>query len=292
MATCILSRKRFSRGADVHVFLLAPAALFVVLFFLLPFLTVAVRSVTPSTGMRLELHSFTLVNYVEIVASRYYWDILARTFWISAWVTFWALCLGYPIAYFIVRRLRSRTSRRLAYFVVLVPLFTSGIVRAFGWIVLLGRQGFVNTMALSAGLIRQPLPLLFNDTGVIIGLVHVLVSFIVLAVASVLQNIDAVLDEAAQDLGAGPWQTFRCITWPLSMPGVLAGATIVFTLAASSYVVPSLLGGGRVQVLGTLVFQQFMVSFNWAFGSALSLVLLASVLLAVGAATRFASIRR
>jgi putative spermidine/putrescine transport system permease protein len=160
------------------------------------------------------------------------------------------------------------------YVVVVAPLFTSAIVRAFGWMVLLGREGLVNRMLMFLGVVREPLPLLFNEIGVIIGSVYILTPFMVLTVASVLQNIEPILEEAAADLGATPLTSFRTVVWPLSMPGVIAGSVIVFTLSMSAYVTPSVLGGGMVKVLPMLVFEQFMSVFQWGFGSALAVVLL------------------
>ena len=183
--------------------------------------------------------------------------------------------------------IRQRWLKRLVYVIVIAPLFTSAIVRAFGWMVLLGRQGLVNGLLMGLGLVEEPLPLLFSEAGVIIGSVYILTPFMVLTVASVLQNLDPTLEEAAADLGARPSVSFWTVTWPLSVPGVVAGAVIVFTLSMSAYVTPSVLGGGKVKVIAMLVFEQFMALFQWPFGAALAVVLLLVTLAVIGVAGRW-----
>jgi putative spermidine/putrescine transport system permease protein len=173
--------------------------------------------------------------------------------------------------------------RRLIYIIVVTPLFTSNIVRAFGWMVLLGRRGMINDLLQLTGVTDRPLPLLYGQTSIVVGLTYIMAPFMVLTVASVLQNIDRSLDEAARDLGAGAWSTFTRVTLPLSMPGVIAGSLIVFTLSVSAYVTPSILSGGRQNVMSMLIFQQYGAILNFPFGAALSVVLLATTLILVGA---------
>ena len=156
-------------------------------------------------------------------------------------------------------------------------------MRAFGWMVLLGRRGLVNDTLRSIGLIDTPLPLLYGQTSIVIGLVYIMAPFMVLTIAAVLQNIDRSLEEASRDLGAGAWATFTKVTLPLSLPGVVAGSLIVFTLSVSAYVTPSILSGGRQNVTSMLIFQQYGTILNFSFGAALSIVLLATTLILVGA---------
>lgn len=231
-------------------------------------------------------------HYVKALTDGYYLGVLWTTLRLSLWITGISFLLGYPIAYLVTRVVRHRWLKRLVYMIVIAPLFTSAIVRAFGWMVLLGRQGLVNRSLIGVGLVQEPLPLLYSEVGVIIGSVYILTPFMVLTVASVLQNLDPTLEEAAADLGARPVVSFWTVTWPLSLPGVAAGAVIVFTLSMSAYVTPSVLGGGKVKVLAMLVFEQFMTLFQWPFGSALAVVLLVLTLAVIGVAGRWGERRR
>jgi putative spermidine/putrescine transport system permease protein len=189
-----------------------------------------------------------------------------------------ALVLGYVVALYLVRSLRSRTARRLTYLIVVAPLFTSSIVRSFGWMVGLGNNGFLNRWLLDLGIVDRPVRLIFNETGVVIALTHILLPFMVLSIAAVLQNIDPALEEAAMDLGASRLTTFLTVTLPLSLPGVLAGSLIVFTLAMSAYVTPAVLSGGRLKVVPMLIYEQYISVFDWGFGAAMAMILLALTL--------------
>jgi putative spermidine/putrescine transport system permease protein len=257
--------------------LLGGPTLFFVAFFLLPFGIVLTDSFHDKEG------AATLAQYAKALGDLYYWETLLLTFKLSLYVTVAAFLIGYPLAYFIVRQVRSRLFRSLLYVVVVTPLFTSNIVRAFGWMVMLGRRGLVNDALVGAGIVDRPLPLLYGQTSIVIGLTYIMTPFMVLAVASVLQNIDRSLEDAARDLGAGAWATFWRVTFPLSRPGVVAGALIIFTLSVSAYVTPSILSGGRQNVTSMLIFQQYAAVFDFQFGAALSVVLLVTTLLLVGA---------
>jgi putative spermidine/putrescine transport system permease protein len=258
------------------ILLAAPLA-FMLAFFVVPFGVVALESV------KSEQDGFTFAHYAKALGEVYYWETLLLTFKLSFFVVVVTLLIGYPLAYFIVRHVRSKLIRSLLYVIVITPLFTSNIVRAFGWMVLLGRRGLVNDTLRSIGLIDTPLPLLYGQTSIVIGLVYIMAPFMVLTIAAVLQNIDRSLDEASRDLGAGAWATFTKVTLPLSLPGVIAGSLIVFTLSVSAYVTPSILSGGRQNVTSMLIFQQYGTILNFSFGAALSIVLLATTLILVGA---------
>ena len=165
----------------------------------------------------------------------------------------------------------------------MTPLFTSNIVRAFGWIVLLGRRGLVNETLVASGLAERPLALLYGEFSIVLGLVYIMTPFMVLTVAAVLQNIDRSLEDAARDLGAGAWSAFCRVTFPLSVPGVIAGALIVFTLSVSAYVTPSILSGGKKTVMSMLIFQQYGAVLDFNFGATLAVILLVTTLVLVGA---------
>jgi putative spermidine/putrescine transport system permease protein len=257
--------------------LLGVPTAFVLAFFLVPLGVVLLDSLRTKEG------AWTLENYAKALGDFYYLETLLLTFKLSLYVTLATFLIGYPLAYYIVRHVKSRLVRSLLYIVVVTPLFTSNIVRAFGWMVLLGRRGLVNDALLATGAIERPLSLLYGQTSIVIGLTYIMAPFMVLTVASVLQNIDRSLDDAARDLGAGAWSTFWRVTFPLSLPGVIAGSLIVFTLSVSAYVTPSILSGGRQNVMSMLIFQQYGAILNFQFGAALSVVLLFTTLVLVGA---------
>ncbi|MEZ5819126.1 MAG: ABC transporter permease [Hyphomicrobiaceae bacterium] len=248
---------------------------FLMAFFVVPF------GVVLHDSFRAKAGGFTLAHYAKALGELYYWETLLLTFKLSLFVTVATLLIGYPLAYFIVRQVKSRLVRSLLYIVVITPLFTSNIVRAFGWMVLLGRRGMVNDSMIALGIIERPVPLLYGQTSIVIGLTYIMSPFMVLTVASVLQNIDRSLEEASRDLGAGAWSTFTKVTLPLSLPGVIAGSLIVFTLSVSAYVTPSILSGGRQNVTSMLIFQQYGAILNFEFGAALSIVLLVTTLILV-----------
>lgn len=257
--------------------LLGLPVLFLLAFFVGPFTTVLVASLLDKSGR------WTLGNYAKALGDPYYWETLLLTFRLSLWVTLAALAVGYPLAYYMTRMLRRRMLRRLFYVVVVTPLFTSNIVRSFGWMVLLSRRGLVNQAVLALGLADRPLPLMFSETAIVIGLTYISAPFMVLTIASVLQTIPGSLVEAARDLGAGRFAAFLRVTLPLSLPGVIAGSVIVFTLSVSAYVTPSIMSGGKTIVMSMLIFQQYSVIFDANFGAALAVVLLLTTLLLVGA---------
>jgi len=254
--------------------LLGPPIVFLAAFFIVPFLTVVVTSLHDMQG-------WALANYAKAVGDLYYWGTLLLTFKLSLWVTLVSLAIGYPLAYYMTNVLKNRVIRRLFYIVVVTPLFTSNIVRSFGWMVILGRRGMVNDALLELGLVDRPLPLLFSEVSIIIGLSYIMTPFMVLTIASVLQNIDRSLEEAARDLGASRFKTFLKVTLPLSLPGVVAGSLIVFTLSVSAYVTPSILGGGKEIVMSMLIFQQYASVFDFNFGATLAVTLLVTTIVLV-----------
>lgn len=248
---------------------------FMAAFFLVPFVVVVVASFQTKDG------AWSLANYMRILADSYYPGILYVTFKLSLIATAVSFVIGYPIAYYIVNLVRSRMARRICYILVIMPLFTSNIVRSFGWMILLGRQGLVNTTLMALGLTDRPMQILFTEFSIIIGLTYILVPFMVLTVAGVLQTIDRSLVEAALDLGASRFVTFAKVTFPLSLPGVVAGSLIVFTLAVSAYVVPSIMSGGRTVVMAMSIFEQYGTLFDFNFGAALAVGLLVVTLILI-----------
>jgi putative spermidine/putrescine transport system permease protein len=257
------------------VLLIGGPLAFLAAFFVVPFAVLAITSLQAKDG------AWTLANYIKFATDFYYWDALLLTFEVALWVTVVTFLVGYPLAYFVTYAIRNRALRRFCYLIIITPLFTSNIVRAFGWIVLLGRKGLVNDILIALGIVDEPARLLFTELSIIIGLSYILIPFMVLTVASVLQNIDRSLVDAARDLGASPFITFLKVTFPLSLPGVVAGSLIVFTLGVSAYVTPSILSGGREVVMSMLIFQQYASVLNFNFGATLAVGLLVTTLILV-----------
>lgn len=247
---------------------LVPFILVLVFFFVFPLLTILNNSFLSKQG------SYTFDHYLSFITDPYYLQILFVTFKISFIVTIITLLISYVIAYYVTKILKNKLMKRFAYVLIISPIFTSAVVRSFGWMVILGNNGFINQYLIKWGVIEQPIPLLYNETGIIIGLIYILAPFMILSLTSVLQNIDPRLEEAASDLGYNRWKTFLKVTLPLSVPGILSGVMMVFSLSLSSYVTPALLSGGKVKVLAMLIYEQMTQSLNWQFGGAMSFIIL------------------
>ena len=251
------------------VFLILPIIVFLAVFFLIPYANMVYMSflVKPETGAYLKV--FTLGNYARALGDAFYWKVLRQTFWYSLITTAITLVLGYPLAYHIARV--PKRWRGLFLIMLISPLLVSIIVRSFGWMILLGKVGIINTLVKRYG--GPELSLMYNAFGVVVGLVHVYLPFMALSIAGALQTISPDIERAARSLGATPWRAFWRITWRLSLPGVFAGTLLVFVLAVSSYVIPILLGGNNVLVMPIVIVQMLLDAFNWPLGSALSMVL-------------------
>lgn len=265
---------RIRRGWIVA--LLLPPLAFLLAFFIVPFVMVALASFHDKAG------AWSLANYARATGELFYWRTLFLTFRISLWTTLVAFAIGYPLAYYITVVIKNRALRRFFYIIIVTPLFTSSIVRSFGWMVLLGRRGLINDALVASGIVDRPLSIMFSEAAVVIGLSYIMTPFMVLTVSSVLQNIDRSLVEAAEDLGAGRLVTFLTVTFPLSLPGVIAGSLIVFTLSVSAYVTPSIMSGGKQVVMSMLIFQQYGSVFEFNFGATLAVALLVTTLVLVG----------
>ncbi|MDQ0271725.1 ABC transporter permease [Cytobacillus purgationiresistens] len=256
--------------------LLAPSVLILLGFFVLPLIVVLNNSIMDETG------SITFHHYLQYFKDSHYLSITWKSIKISLLATFITLLIGYFIAYFTTRYIKSKKLKRVAYIVIISPLFTSAVVRSFGWMVILGNNGFINNTLLALGIISEPIKLLYTETGIIIGLVYILAPFMILSITTVLENIDSRLEEAASDLGLGPFQTFLKVTLPLTVPGILAGSVMVFSLAISAYVTPAMLSGGKVQLIATVIYEQMMQVFNYQFGSAVAFAVLIFSFLIIG----------
>jgi putative spermidine/putrescine transport system permease protein len=254
----------------VHLLLLAPAVTVTGAVFWVSMLILLVMSVYPFLGSGSP--RLSAAPWVKFATDGYYWSVVATTLQLAALVTFFTLLLGYPAAYAMVR-IRRPGLLLGVYLTLFSPILVSVVVRTYGWLILLGKDGVVNFIVLRAGIVGQPLQLIFNTTGIVIAMVHILLPFMIFPILSVIAQLSPEVKEAAMDLGATPWQTFRRVTLPLSLPGMVAGSQIVFTLTMSAFVTPFLMGGGKIQVLSGLIYRDMEV-VNLAFASVTAFVLL------------------
>jgi len=255
--------------------LIAPAVLLFVLFFVLPFGVMAVMSVYSGNPVSNPNAFLTTRHYERFIfdTAGIFHDALYATLRIGFVTTLVSLLIGYPLAHWMAR-IKSRTGHALLLMAVLAPMLTGIVVRTFAWMTLLSDKGVVNQTLMSLGVIGQPLKLMYTETGIVVGLVHIYVPFMVLTLTGVIGRIDERLEQAAENLGASPLRAFLEVTLPLSLPGILAGSLLVFALAISAYVTPILLGGFQIMTLPILIYQQISANFNVGFAAALGIVLL------------------
>ena len=255
--------------------MLAPlgvSAVLVVLLSLALILALSLQRVDPT----LLFTEFTLTAYRENVLQPLFWRVLARSIAISAAVTAATLLLSYPVAYFIA--VKGGRHKALMLVLITAPFFTSYLLRIFAWKIILGFNGVVNSALMTAGLIEAPLQfLVYNSFSVVVALTHAYLAFAVLPIYVALERIDKSLAESASDLGARPFANFRQITLPLSMPGVIAAALLIFVPTVGDYITPTLVGGPGGTMIGNLIQAQFGKANDWPAGSALSVTVILSI---------------
>jgi len=274
------------RGAppDRSVLLLLPALLILALIFLLPLLWFFVRT------LLVEIEPAKLpALFASVLSSRPMRIALVTTLWISLVVTAVTLMLGYPLAYYLASRSGIRFS--LVIFCVIVPYFTSIIVRTYAWMVLLGRNGVVNQLLLGAGLVARPLPLLYNLLGVVIGMTYVLLPYMVLTLYAAMKGIDPSLLRAARGLGAGRFYAFRRVYLPLSLHGIVSGSLIVLIVSIGFFITPALMGGAGDVTVAMLVERAIEILIDWPSAAIMSLVLLAATLVLYALYGRLTDVR-
>ena len=258
------------RGPPPWLLTLPGVALFLALL-VTPILLTAILSFNVyDTAAGVKAGEYTLAHYLHIFTDSYYLEIFWRTLWIAGLVTLLCILIGAPEAY-VLSRMRDPW-RSILLLIVLAPLMISVVVRAFGWSMLLGPEGLVNQTLRWVGL--KPVRMLYTEIAVIVALVHVMLPFMVIPVWTSLQKLDPAVENAALSLRASPFTTLRRIVWPQVMPGVLSGGLIVFGLSASSFAIPGLLGGRRLKMVATLVYDEYLHELNWPLGAALALILL------------------
>lgn len=266
------SRGRFQRrrgserqfGSVTSWLLLAPLLMLFAAVFLLPMADMLDRSLFDP--------EFTTRHYEQLFARELYLRVIGRTLQISAVVAVATLVLGYPVAY-LMARVRGWQAALIAA-CVLIPLWTSTLVRSYAWTALLARNGLINTWLVELGLADAPLRLLYTDGAVIVAMTHVLLPFMILPLYAALRAIPEDLPRAASVLGAGGFAAFRYVVWPLSLPGVAAGLVMVFLISLGFFITPALVGGAQSMMVATLVSQELTTNFNWGFASAIATALL------------------
>lgn len=273
------------RTAQSSAWLAAPAFALLGIIFLAPLAWFFVRTLLVDTS------SSALIGAIGMMlASRVMLVAIITTFWISALVTASTLIAGYPIAWYLASRRGVHAT--LIIFAVIVPYFTSLIVRTYAWMVLLGRDGVINNVLRGLGLIDHPLPLLYNKSSIVIGMSYVLLPYMVLTLFATMRTIDPALVRAARGLGAGPVTVFLRVYLPLTRHGIVAGALIVFILSIGFYITPALLGGPPDVMVAMLIERAVEITLDWQSAAIMSLVLLVVTLILYGVYVRVADINR
>jgi len=265
--------------------LLGPLSLFLAIFFLGPLFIMMVTSfLAPGLYGGVEWHFYPdnfgrILGFADPAFEEYdpiYIAIFLRSIRIAALTVVVTLLVCYPAA-FQISRLSERW-KNISLFLITLPFFTSLIVRLFVWVLLLRQTGLINELLLKTGLINRPLEMIYTDGAIIVGMVYIFIPFMFMPVYASVEKLDWSLVRASQDLGAGPVRTFLRIILPLTLPGIIGGSIIVFIPALGNFVVPAVLGGAKVQMLGNLIEQQFLSARNWPFGSALAMLVMSVML--------------
>jgi putative spermidine/putrescine transport system permease protein len=255
--------------------LAAPLTLFFLVFFVAPLVQLLVLSLHNDTAGVV----WGIGQYVHFLTDPFSLSVLGSTLLLGAEVTALCLVLGFPIAW-LYHRVGSRV-QTLIILIVLLPLLTSVVVRTFAWIVILGRQGIINSTLLSIGAIDAPIRLLYTQVGVVLALAQVQMPLMTLPLITALGRIDMNLEDASCSLGAGSWRTFWKVVLPLSLPGVIAGCTLTYAAAITAFITQSLIGGGQMLFMPMYLYQQASTLQNWPFASAISIIFLLAVLAVV-----------
>jgi putative spermidine/putrescine transport system permease protein len=256
--------------------LVLPLAALFVAFFVAPLVVLIVLSLHGEIAMS----TWTTANYANFFGDPFNSSILWETLLLGVKATFVCLAFGYPIAWICTRA--SPGIQGVIVFLVILPILTSVVVRTFGWIVILGRQGVINQALLGLGVIHEPLKLLYTEAGVIMVLAQVQMPLMVLPILAVMSKIAPNLSDASRALGAGEWRTLWRVTIPLSLPGVIAGCILTYTASITAFVTQTLIGGARLVYMPLHIYQQAVGANNWPFAAAISVVFMVAVLIVVG----------
>lgn len=258
-----------------RLLLFLPAALWILAFFIFPYLFLGYVSFKPSSSTSAYLSGFTIENYAYVLTDSFYWRILIETIGGGAGAVLLCLLLGYPVAYRLARG--PSRHRGILYTLVISPLLVGVVIRCYGWMVILADNGLVNDTLVRLGIISAPLPLMYNAFGVMVGLVQIYLPYMIISLSGAIQSISPELDYTARSLGASRFTAFRTITLPMSLPGILSGSVLVFMLSVSSYAIPLLLGGNKVLTTPLMIVQTTLDAFDWPGGSAMAVVMFLTV---------------
>ena len=265
------------RSPTTSLAFLAAPKLWLLVFFVIPMASMVLYSFWRVVDYQI-VADFTLSNYAKISGDLYV-GVFARTIRLSILVTALSLLIGYPVAYFLARKVRYFKLTLLL--LVILPLWTSYLIRSYSWMLILGTEGVINRLLLATGLTTEPVTwLLYSDFAVTIALVHIYLPYLILPLYAVLERIDSSVLEAAWDLGGGYVRTFFSVILPLSLPGVATGCLFVFIPSMGAFITPELLGGTRSIMIGSIIAQQFGVTYDYPFGSALALALMGFIVVA------------
>lgn len=257
--------------------LVLPGLILLFFFFVLPYANMLYISFLTRAYDEPYYYIATLENYSRVVTDPFNWEIIGITFWFAIVTALITLVLAFPLAYYMARSPSRRRGILLA--LILAPLLVGVVVRSYGWMILLADTGLINQFFQWAGIGQRRL--MYNQTGVWIGLVHIYLPYMVISLMNAISSIDPDLEKASRSLGASGWKTFWRVLWPMSLPGIAAGTVLVFVLSVSAYVIPSLLGGYNVLTAPLLIVQTVMDLFNWPLGSALAMILFAVTVLTI-----------
>ncbi|HBI84277.1 MAG TPA: ABC transporter permease [Alcaligenaceae bacterium] len=264
-------------GSRLGILLAFPSSLAVFIIIMIPILLMFRYSFNHHDPVDIMREGFTLDNYIKFFSDAYYRGVFLDTLKIAAICTFLALVMGFPVAYFLAK---TQTKHKSLLIILLVfPLMVGNVVRAAGWMVVLGNAGVANSILIWTGLIDQPIKLLYTPLAVVIGTTAVVLPYMILTLQSVLEGIDFTVEEAAQNLGANFFTTFFRIVLPIAAPGVAAGTMLVFILCMNAYATPVLLGGSGITMMAPSLYGQIAKASNWAFGSSLALILVIATMM-------------
>lgn len=266
----IATKSLLDRRNMTIVLLLAPMVLLLVGFLVVPLLGLLRSSFLPGNRL-LEGTGFSLKQYLIFFSDSYYSSMLLETFVDGLVVTLICLAIGFPTGYSLARL--PLFARRWRMLIVILPLTLSLVVVVFGWLIVLGRNGLLNALLVNVGILSTPKTFLFSRPAVVIVLVQQFLPFMILSIMSVVTQIDVVLEQAAANLRANRFATFRRVIIPLALPGVIVGFNLVFVLSISAFVTPRIIGGSRVAMIGSLIYERMMAELNWPSGAAMAVVL-------------------
>lgn len=262
------------RHVPLWVLLAGPYVLVLMIALVVPLLHLAVISAMTHHSRQMFIPEFTVANYARLL-DPYYVEVLIRTFRIAALTTLFSIIFGTPLAYWLARC--RPTALAVGLFFVVMPMMVSTVVRAFGWMILLGRNGVINTVSIDLGIGRW-LNVMNTETAVVIALVQICLPLVVLPTMASFEKIPVMLEEAATNLGATPLQLFSRILIPMALPGIGSGGLLAFVVAVSVVVTPALMGGRTSRMVGNEIYDQVVTALNWPFASAMAFVLIILVL--------------